>query len=528
MVKNKIISSFLIVLSCFLTEMQGQTIYTNDMNYVIGDTKQAFIQNRVKTNSQADNLLKALKTMKFNGIRIPIFPRDATTGVDVNPDKAVMDYFYQQALSQGFLIFANPAQGGGGARIANNSLNNGGGVNGVQAATDELVERVIEFSNGYPDCKWLNPFNEDGRATNSTWSVSQIHEVYERLYNHGVNGAELIGPCTWGLPAGIDMLQNTNIEDYITVATSHNLGHHDNQWDDFIALAKARDLPVWDSEANNDPGNTSVNKFEAAIANKVDGLVVYNVGNNVNLDTGGINDTNLFYMSRYLKQKPNLALDGIATQSVTTSTTVTNLEAARAIDDNTSGVWNQGNPSISHTVGTNPWWQVDLGANKEIGEIRIYNRAENRETLYNFTVTVTNTSGLEVFAKTYTEYPDPLLAIETGNITGQIVKIQLNGEGTLSMAEIQVFGIDVSLSTRIVDQTNLNIYPNPIVDILNISSPTDVFKNYTIYNINGQIIATEKVNSKELKLDLSTFSKGIYMLKLEGNQFLNTQKIIKN
>ncbi|MEP3838672.1 MAG: hypothetical protein ABJM36_13550, partial [Algibacter sp.] len=168
----------------------SQTIYTNDMDYVLGDVKQAFITNKVTTTAQADNLLLGFKKMKVNGIRIPIFGRDLN-GVDLNPNKPMMDYFYTQALAQGFDIFANPAQGGGGKRIANNRLNGNGAtegadasVNGVQAATDELIARMLEFSAEYPDCKWLNPFNEDGRATSSTWSVNQINSIYAALYNN--------------------------------------------------------------------------------------------------------------------------------------------------------------------------------------------------------------------------------------------------------------------------------------------------------------------------------------------------------
>ena len=33
------------------------------------------------------------------------------------------------------------------------------------------------------------------------------------------------------------MLKNTNIKDYITVATAHNLGFNHNLWGDFIAEA---------------------------------------------------------------------------------------------------------------------------------------------------------------------------------------------------------------------------------------------------------------------------------------------------
>ena len=281
-----------------------ESAYVNDMDYVLGDVKQAFITNAITTEAKADNLLLGFKNMGVNGIRIPLFGRDVN-GVDLNPNKPMFDYFYTQAVAQGFLIFANPAQGGGGARVANNMLNGDvPTVKNVPAATDELIARVLEFSAEYSNCKWINPFNEDGRATSSTWSVSQINSIYAALYN-SVNGAELIGPCTWGIPAGIDMLQNTDISDYITVATTHNLGFNHNFWSDFIALADAENLPVWDSEVNHndkfpdDPVKKGT-RLERAIENKVDGLVLYNSWNTIDLTTGAINATGKKAMALYL------------------------------------------------------------------------------------------------------------------------------------------------------------------------------------------------------------------------------------
>jgi hypothetical protein len=504
----------------------GQSIYTNDMDYVLGDCKQRFITGAVATQEQADNLLKGFKAMKVNGIRIPIFPRDANTGVSLNPHPTIMKYFYEQALVAGFHVFANPAQGGGGIRIANHSLSNTSSVKGIQAATDELVNRIIEFSNEYPGLKWLNPFNEDGR-TNTVWSISQINEIYKRLYDHGVNGAELIGPCTWGLPAGIDMLKNTDITKYITVASSHNLGHNDGQWSTFKALAEAKNLPVWDSEANNDPGNTDTNKVEAALENKVDGLVVYNSGNNIDLNTGAINGTNVYYMSVYLKQRESIAVNGTATQSETTAPQWY-VEASRAIDGNVNGHWSGGNGSVTHTAGVNPWWQVDLGSNKNIEEIKIYNRTDaNPQNLSNFTVTVTNTSGRTVFSKTYADYPNPFLVIETGDISGRIVKVQKNDIGTLTLAEVLIFATSQPLSINIYDEIKVSVFPNPTTDKLIISIPNNVLKRYTLYNLSGQMISTNNTNTKEVEINVSKLSMGIYFLKMEGDKFYGIHKIIK-
>jgi hypothetical protein len=442
MLKNININIFKIVIITLFFGISATTFsqkYVNDMDYVLGDVKQAFITNKITTEAKADNLLLGFKNMRVNGIRLPLFGRDVN-GVDLNPNKPMFDYFYTQAVAQGFLIFANPAQDGGGARIANNMLNGEvPAVKNIQARTDELVNRVIEFSNEYPSCKWLNPFNEDGRATSSTWSVSQINEIYQRLYNHGLNGAELIGPCTWGIPAGIDMLQNTDISDYITVATTHNLGFNHSDWPTFINLAKAEGFPVWDSEVNHNDEKGTGTRLEKAIENKVDGLVLYNSWNTVSLATGGINATGETAMALYLAPLVNVALYGTATQS---SVGYNGATSDKAIDGITDGLLASNSLSIISGTDTPPFWEVDLGSNKEIVYIKIYNRTDSccKDRLENFTLYVSDSNGTTTYSKTYTSYPDPFVAMEV-NQTGQVVRVESNSiDGTaLNIAEVQIY-----------------------------------------------------------------------------------------
>ena len=518
-----------LIVGCFSFTGLSQTIYTNDMEYVLGDVKQVFITNKILTEAHADNLLKAFKEMKVNGIRIPLFGRD-TDGVDLNPNKPMFDYFYEQALAQGFVIFANPAQGGGGARVANNMLNGTvPSVNGVQAATDELIARVLEFSDEYPGCKWLNPFNEDGRATSSTWSVEQIHEIYAALYNN-VNGAELIGPCTWGLPAAIDMFQNTNIEDYITIAATHNLGFNHGQWSTFINLAKAKNLPVWDSEVNHNDAKGTGTRLEKAIENKVDGLVLYNAANAINLNNGTLTNAVYTWMDLYLKdesQPVNIAPTGIATQSSTNPQF--NKGPELAIDGDTNG--NFGGGSVTVTNGeANPWWQVDFGEDKAIGSIKVFNRTDGccKARMSNFTVSVIDSDNNTVFTKTYADYPDQYITVETGVVFGQVVRIDLdNGTNALTLAEVEVYTPEITLSTETPEDINIKMYPNPASDKVTISTPDVMFNQYTLFTITGQVVVNQNINSKTVEVNVSELSKGIYVLKLDGHNVSKTYKIVK-
>lgn len=290
--KKTVISILAIGLS---TVKSFGTIYTNDMDYVLGDVKQIIIQNRLTSNSQCDRLLDGFEEMEVNGIRIPFF-----ANTSLIPNKSVFDYFYSRARARGFLLYANPAQSSGGRRVANGSLALGPATLNNSTATQNLINRTRAFANAYP-CKWINPFNEDGRP-GADWSAAQMNTVYSSLYRR-VNGAELIGPCVWGVPASTLVLQQTRVHEYISVAATHNLGFNHSSWPGFISAARDRNLPVWDSEVNHSDRFGTGTRLEAALANNVDGLVLYNSWQGINRNTGVVNQANRNLMDLYLKPR---------------------------------------------------------------------------------------------------------------------------------------------------------------------------------------------------------------------------------
>ncbi len=290
--------SVILALVFFITTYAQSTIYTNDMDFVLGDVKQAFIQNKITTQEQAQNLIKGLKNLGVNGIRVPIFAQ----GLD--PNKPMFDYFFNLAVAEGFPVFANPAQSSGGQRIACGILN--GDLSPVKddsEKTNVLINRIKAFAAEYP-CKWINPFNEDG-APDGAWSASQMDLIFSSLKGN-VNGAELIGPCVWGIPASINVFKNTTVANDITIATTHNLGFNHEDWAEFMALAKAKDMPVWDSEVNHTDKYNTGTRLEVALASGVDGLVMYNIWNTVDLSNGAISNGGKELMSLYLKSMPEL------------------------------------------------------------------------------------------------------------------------------------------------------------------------------------------------------------------------------
>ena len=147
----------------------------------------------------------------------------------------------------------------------------------------------------------------------------------------------------------------------------------------------------------------------------------------------------------------NIAPSGFASQSSISH----NGSPGRAIDGNTSGVWNHG--SVTHTTNeTQPWWQVELPEVSNIEQIVLHNRTDNCCTarLTDVHVFVSETPFT-------TNDPDELQNIPNVwhrflpgeqspgatlnvNARGQYIRVQLNGNdsgrGTLSLAEVQIYG----------------------------------------------------------------------------------------
>jgi glucose/arabinose dehydrogenase len=84
------------------------------------------------------------------------------------------------------------------------------------------------------------------------------------------------------------------------------------------------------------------------------------------------------------------------------------------------------------------------------------------------------------------------------------------------------------LSTASFFESKTKIFPNPTEGILNISSE-DAISNLKIYNLTGQEVFEKSGNFKESNIDIRSFAKGVYFLKIwdvNNNSF--SQRVIKD
>jgi hypothetical protein len=157
----------------------------------------------------------------------------------------------------------------------------------------------------------------------------------------------------------------------------------------------------------------------------------------------------------------NIALNKATEQSSTGYNGV----ASRAVDGNLNGKYN-GN-SVTHTAQeTQPWWQVDLGSVSEVSYIDLYNRTDSCCTsrLSNFYVLLSdapfastdldNTLSQPGVESHYFASADSKTTIDVDS-DARYVRVQLEGSNALSLAEVEVYGVEGS-----GDPVNTEIVPD--------------------------------------------------------------------
>ncbi len=89
-------------------------------------------------------------------------------------------------------------------------------------------------------------------------------------------------------------------------------------------------------------------------------------------------------------------------------------------------------------------------------------------------------------------------------------------------------GMGQILSNENLEEANIQIFPNPTFDILNIKIENPALTNFSIFDIYGKkILEKTEVNQSEIQLSTSHFSSGVYFLKIEMEGKELVKKFIK-
>ncbi len=177
----------------------------------------------------------------------------------------------------------------------------------------------------------------------------------------------------------------------------------------------------------------------------------------------------------------NIALTGMASQS---STGHFNWDAAAnlANDGNTNGDYYQ--KSVSHTLQEiGAWWQVDIRGTHPLQKIVIWNRTDHGwgKRLTNFKVIVSDSSGNTVYERGYcgsgTSFSPAMVVDLPPGTQGQFVKIKLNDNNYLQLAEVEVFSSTAQAVTSNEPDSVAAAEPVPVSQparVANTSTPTEI------------------------------------------------------
>ena len=100
--------------------------------------------------------------------------------------------------------------------------------------------------------------------------------------------------------------------------------------------------------------------------------------------------------------------------------------------------------------------------------------------------------------------------------------------GELSNETINSFSTEETIT---LDATSINsfstaiIYPNPVITTATISGTENT--TIDVYNINGAKLLTQNVTSENQEIDFSSFSSGIYIVKINNSENTSLIKLVK-
>jgi len=102
-------------------------------------------------------------------------------------------------------------------------------------------------------------------------------------------------------------------------------------------------------------------------------------------------------------------------------------------------------------------------------------------------------------------------------------------QSTMEIDYVRVYQQSSLGTSNASNATNLVVFPNPVTDQLHLIIPENQIGNSaTIYSILGQEINSYILNTKQTVIDVSTFQKGIYLVKIATSSGIKRIKLVRN
>ena len=147
----------------------------------------------------------------------------------------------------------------------------------------------------------------------------------------------------------------------------------------------------------------------------------------------------------------------------------------------------------------------------------VANSQDKADIIENLSTDIISTNTYTAFTKTYTATSDNVYYFGFGNTTAPVA---IN----TSLRVDNVTFVKNTLAVADVNKTAVKIYPNPVVDQLNIITD-DTLKSVEIYSLDGKLL--RKIDGSSTKIDFRSYQKGSYLVKIATDKSVTSQKVIK-
>jgi hypothetical protein len=125
-------------------------------------------------------------------------------------------------------------------------------------------------------------------------------------------------------------------------------------------------------------------------------------------------------------------------------------------------------------------------------------------------------------------------AAGSGDVTFYGSALSTNGDGATNGDEyVNISSVKLTEGSPnglrdIVGLEQLNLYPNPVSNQLNIKSDEAEITEIQIYSLSGMLMNQQKFNAKEIFLNIEEYSKGTYLVKVFHDQEVKYLRFVKN
>lgn len=87
---------------------------------------------------------------------------------------------------------------------------------------------------------------------------------------------------------------------------------------------------------------------------------------------------------------------------------------------------------------------------------------------------------------------------------------------------------EYNVGIEVIKNERINIYPNPATDQLTVTTPNPGEHHITIYNSHGHLMLRTTNSNQATPINIGTYPKGIYYVRLQDNKGESTSKFIKH